>query len=87
MVFQPPVKGQNDWTTLLSFDTVEHLEAWLVSEEREQLLKELANYADAVRQWRVPSSFPGWIPPAPADSALRFENEILMVKSPAFSNR
>ena len=68
MVFQPPVKGQNDWTTLLSFDTVEHLEAWLVSEEREQLLKELANYADAVRQWRVPSSFPGWIPPAPADA-------------------
>ena len=31
MVFQPPVKGQTEWTTFLSFDTVAHLEAWSVS--------------------------------------------------------
>lgn len=68
MVFQPPVRGQKDWTTLLSFDTVEQLETWLESEQRKQLLEELSSYADTVRQWRVPSSFPGWVPPAPADA-------------------
>ena len=81
MVFQPPVKGQKDWTTLLSFDTVEHLETWLESEQRKHLLEELSSYAESVRQWRVPSSFPGWVPPAPAgaEQPAHWKSSMLVV--------
>lgn len=68
MVLQPPLKGQQEWITLLRFDTASHLEAWLASPERRQLLEELEGLVEGVRSWRVPSSFPGWLPEPPSDS-------------------
>lgn len=67
MVFQPPMKGQSQCTTLIRYDTVEHLEAWLESKQRRALLKELEPLVKDTAQWRMASSFPGWIPTAPAD--------------------
>ncbi len=67
MVFQPPMKGQSQCTTLIRYDTVEHLEAWLESEGRRELLEELEPLVEDMKQWRMGSSFPGWIPSAPAD--------------------
>ncbi|MFA5504614.1 MAG: antibiotic biosynthesis monooxygenase [Vulcanimicrobiota bacterium] len=68
MVFQPPVKGQDEWVTLLRFDNTEHLEQWLASPQRRELLDELEDLVEEIRQCRVASSFPGWIPAAPSDA-------------------
>ncbi len=68
MVFQPPMPGQDQCTTLIRFDTSENLEAWLASPERRELLDELEEIIEEFRQWRLTSSFPGWVPAAPEDS-------------------
>lgn len=68
MVFQPPVKGQEEWVTLVRFDNTEHLEAWLSSEQRKRLIGKLEELVEEIRQCRVTSSYPGWLPTAPAGS-------------------
>jgi hypothetical protein len=63
---QPPDPGGTVWTTLLRFDTVEKLNAWLNSPQRAALLKESEGLVDRVVVQHVDTSFPGWVPPDPA---------------------
>ena len=63
---QPPRNGTTGWTTLLRFDTPEHLQRWLDSPERGALLAEGDAIVDRTVLHRVDSSFPGWIPADPA---------------------
>ncbi len=62
---QPPDPGGTVWTTLLRFDTVEKLNAWLNSPQRASLLRESENLVDRVLVQRVDTSFPGWVPRDP----------------------
>jgi antibiotic biosynthesis monooxygenase (ABM) superfamily enzyme len=62
---QPPDPGGTVWTTLLRFDTVEKLNAWLNSPQRAALLKESEGLVDRVVVQHVDTSFPGWVPPDP----------------------
>jgi antibiotic biosynthesis monooxygenase (ABM) superfamily enzyme len=59
----PPVPGlQDEWVTVVRFDTAEHLRAWLTSDVRARLVEEAARMWDETRVESVSGSFPGWFP-------------------------
>jgi antibiotic biosynthesis monooxygenase (ABM) superfamily enzyme len=62
---QPPDQKDPSWTTVLRFDTPEHLEGWLGSKERAALLAESEQLIHGFRAQRVDTSFPGWTPVNP----------------------
>jgi antibiotic biosynthesis monooxygenase (ABM) superfamily enzyme len=58
---QPPTGTfQQEWVTLLRFDSNEHLDNWLESGERTQLLREAEEIIDRSNERRVRTSFEGW---------------------------
>ncbi|MFO1414030.1 MAG: hypothetical protein U1F10_09035 [Burkholderiales bacterium] len=63
---QPPPTGSRHWTTLLRFATVDDLNRWLASPERQALLREAAPLVERAIAHRVNTAFPGW---APTDAA------------------
>jgi uncharacterized protein len=57
---QPPIPGlQDDWVSLLRFDTAEHLNAWLESDDRREALQEVEQFTET-RERQVASAFSGW---------------------------
>jgi uncharacterized protein len=57
---QPPIPGrQDDWVSLLRFDTSEHLNAWLESDARRDALQEVEPFIDE-RDQQVATAFSGW---------------------------
>jgi uncharacterized protein len=57
---QPPIPGvQDNWVSLLRFDTQEHLNAWLESDTRRAALQEVEPFAHT-REQQVATSFSGW---------------------------
>ena len=57
---QPPIPGlQDDWVSLLRFDTSEHLNAWLESDARRAALQEVEPFIDQ-REQQVATAFSGW---------------------------
>lgn len=57
---QSPIPGvQDHWVSLLRFDTSQHLNAWLESDERRDALREIAPFIDK-REQQVATSFAGW---------------------------
>ena len=62
---QPPLAGELGWTTLMRFDTAEHLDTWLKSPERTALLGEAEPLIDYAHLQRMETSFPGWFPTDP----------------------
>jgi antibiotic biosynthesis monooxygenase (ABM) superfamily enzyme len=64
---QPPAQGSQGamWTTLVRYDTAEHLEAWMASPERAALLEESRAFVDDVELVRLATAFPGWVPTDP----------------------
>lgn len=63
---QPPGDGQQAWTTLMRFDSVEHLQTWMNSPQRASLLKEREDLVEREMLHQLSNSFPGWIPNNPA---------------------
>ena len=68
MYLQPPAAGssQATWTTLVRYDTAEHLEAWMSSPERAAMLREAEAFVDDSELVRLATAFPGWVPVDPA---------------------
>jgi hypothetical protein len=63
MYLQPPSASENGhWTTMLRYDTAEHLEAWLAAPERAELLRESKAFIENEEMMRLATSFPGWVP-------------------------
>jgi antibiotic biosynthesis monooxygenase (ABM) superfamily enzyme len=57
---QPPIPGlQENWVSLLRFDTAEHLNAWLESDARRDALREVQPFIDK-REQQVATAFSGW---------------------------
>ena len=57
---QPPIPGlQDDWVSLLRFDTSEHLHAWLESDARRAALREVESFVEQ-REEQVATAFSGW---------------------------
>ena len=59
-LFPPIADIQDDTVVLLSFDTREHLDAWLDSQERQRLLDEIDPYIEGGRTLNVVGGFAGW---------------------------
>jgi antibiotic biosynthesis monooxygenase (ABM) superfamily enzyme len=58
---QPPIPGlQDDWVSLLRFDTAEHLNAWLESDARREAMQEAETFVERTREQQVATSFSGW---------------------------
>jgi antibiotic biosynthesis monooxygenase (ABM) superfamily enzyme len=57
----PPIPGvQDDWVTILTFDTEDHLDAWLNSPERHKLLDEATPFSEGVHARKVRTGFDQW---------------------------
>lgn len=57
----PPIPGvQDDWVTILQFDTEAHLNAWMNSPERQQLLQEANAFTTETHSRTVRSGFSQW---------------------------
>jgi antibiotic biosynthesis monooxygenase (ABM) superfamily enzyme len=66
----PPVPGvQDDWVTILTFDTEPHLDAWLNSAERQKLLNEATGFSGGVHVRKVRTGFDQWFRVAGAAQA------------------
>lgn len=72
-VFRPIEGVQTDWTICLKFDTAEHLDAWLMSDERIRLLRS-SPFGDFTLR-RIDHSFGNWFAlgdqPATPPSSLK----------------
>jgi len=61
MYVQPPDRNKGgNWITMLRFDTPQHLDDWLTSGERREILKESEPIVESFESHRVVSSFAGW---------------------------
>lgn len=59
--FEAPIPGvQDDWVTILRFDSDAHLEAWLNSEERQQILREAETFSLDTHIRKVRVGFESW---------------------------
>jgi antibiotic biosynthesis monooxygenase (ABM) superfamily enzyme len=59
--FEPPVPGvQEDWLTILRFDSEANLKTWLDSPERQKLLDEAAGFTDEYHTRIVRTGFDQW---------------------------
>lgn len=59
--FEPPVPGvQEDWLTILRFDSEANLQTWLDSPERKRLLDEAASFTDECHTRIVRTGFDQW---------------------------
>ena len=63
---QPPQHNETGWTTVLRFDSAAHLDGWLKSSARAEMVKESEDLVAGFHAQRVDTSFPGWAPNDPA---------------------
>jgi uncharacterized protein len=59
-VQSPSTNQGGNWITLLQFDTPEHLDQWLISPERQELLKQGNALIDSIESHRMISPYAGW---------------------------
>jgi antibiotic biosynthesis monooxygenase (ABM) superfamily enzyme len=63
MYLQPPARdGDGHWTSILRYDTAEHLEAWMNAPERRALVSETGAFIESEELMRLRTAFPGWVP-------------------------
>ena len=62
MYLQPPAEKDGFWTTIIRYDSAEHLEGWMAAPERVELLKESQAFIEHEQLMRLATSFPGWVP-------------------------
>lgn len=63
MYLQPPAGGgDGHWTSILRYDSAEHLEAWMNAPERRVLLSETRDFIESEELMRLATAFPGWVP-------------------------
>jgi antibiotic biosynthesis monooxygenase (ABM) superfamily enzyme len=58
--FEPHGKSQEEWIDIVRYDSVEHLEIWMKSKERQQLLSELTPLVESVHEHRLATGLEGW---------------------------
>ncbi|MFY8147955.1 MAG: antibiotic biosynthesis monooxygenase [Prochlorococcaceae cyanobacterium] len=62
MYLQPPQGGgEGHWITILRYDSASHLEAWMNSRQRADLLAESRQFMEREELIRITTSFPGWV--------------------------
>lgn len=75
-----PVPGvQENWVVVLSFDTDEHLQAWLDSEERRALLSEGERFNEQMTLQKASYGFGFWAADTPAKEPVLKSNLIVLM--------
>jgi antibiotic biosynthesis monooxygenase (ABM) superfamily enzyme len=69
---------QDDMVALLTFRTRAHLDRWLVSHERREVLRQMARLTRGDRRTNVLSGFPGWFTSGPSAPA-RWKQAVVVV--------
>jgi antibiotic biosynthesis monooxygenase (ABM) superfamily enzyme len=69
-VQSPSQKGSLNWITLLQFDTLENLDNWLNSSEREKILEEGKPLMTSLENHRMISPYAGWFASIVQESEL-----------------
>lgn len=59
-VQSPAEKKGKNWITLLQFDTMENLDHWLESSERQELIHEAKDFITSMETHRIMSPYAGW---------------------------
>jgi uncharacterized protein len=68
--FEPPIPGvQEDWLSILRFDTEENLQAWMDSPERKALLADATEFTEEFHTRIARTGFDQWFPSASAGAA------------------
>jgi antibiotic biosynthesis monooxygenase (ABM) superfamily enzyme len=68
--FEPPIKGvQDDWLSVLRFDSEANLEKWLASPERLQLLEEAKPFTEEFHARVARTGFEQWFQTAAGSAA------------------
>jgi hypothetical protein len=82
--FEPPVSGlQEDWLTILRFDSEENLQGWLASPERAKLLEEAHGFTDEYHTRIARTGFDQWFDDsAPSAPAWKQNMIVLMLLYP-----
>jgi uncharacterized protein len=83
--FEPPVPGvQDDWLTILRFDSEADLQTWLDSPERKQLLDESEPFTEECHARIARTGFDQWFeqPGAPPPAAWKQNMVVLLVLYP-----
>lgn len=72
---QPPSEIEpNNWITILQFETEQHLENWLQSKKRLEILEESKRFVENYEMHRLSNPFYGWF-----QSILKFPKRISLV--------
>jgi uncharacterized protein len=58
--FEPHGRVQEEWIDIVRYDSVDHLEIWMKSKERQQLLSELTPLVEHVHEHRLATGLEGW---------------------------
>ena len=77
----PPVPGvQDDWLTILRFDSQAHLQAWLDSPDRKEALRQAQGFAPDYHTQVVRSGFDQWFQaPGTASAAVWKQNMLVLL--------
>ncbi len=76
----PPVPGvQDDWVTMLRFDSEEHLQAWMASAQRQRLVDQSAAFTAGFRTRTIRSGFDQWFPSAGSALAPVWKQNMLVL--------
>jgi len=79
---QPPTSGKSGhWMTIIRYDTPSHLNDWMGSPERAELLEETDAFIESEEILRFTSAFPGWVPvdPATGESPANWKTAMLVL--------
>jgi uncharacterized protein len=75
-----PVPGvQDDTVILLTFDTRAHLDQWLRSEQRKQLVEQQSKHLLGPRTLNVVGGFAGWFTTAPNRDVVRWKSAVAVL--------
>jgi len=58
--FEPHGRAQEEWIDIVRYDSVDHLETWMKSKERQRLLSELEPLVESVHEHRLATGLEGW---------------------------
>lgn len=59
---QPPEQVGGFWTTIMRFDSAAHLEGWMSSARRKEMLSESRDFIEHEELTHLATAFPGWVP-------------------------
>lgn len=73
-IFEPVAGVQDDTVVVLAFDSREHLDVWLRSDERRRILAEMERHTVGERTVNVVGGFAGWFAPAGGQDVKKWKS-------------